>query len=89
MLLEEVNDIKYRKYTSDVTEVHRHIDIKKELAEEINKVLAVVNKGNKAFKINNTILFSIAIKKYFETLEGLTTEEIIEIIRKEGLKELL
>ena len=89
MLLEEVNDVKYRKYTSDVTEVHRHIDIKKELAEEINKVLAVVNKGNKAFKINNTILFSIAIKKYFETLEGLTTEEIIEIIRKEGLKELL
>ena len=89
MMFEEVTDIKYRKYTSEITEVHRHIDIKKELAEEVNKVIAVVNHGNKAFKINNTILFSIAIKKYFETLEGLTTEEIIEIIRKEGIKELM
>lgn len=89
MILEDVTDVKYRKYTSDVEIVNRHLYIKKELAEEVNKVLAVVNNGNKAFKINNTVLFSIAIKKYFETLEGLTKEEIIEIIRKEGLKEIL
>ena len=52
MLFEEINSIKYRRYTSDISEVNRHITLKKERAEEVNKVIAVANKGNKNFKLN-------------------------------------
>lgn len=88
MLFEEFDSIKYRKYTSDITEVTRHIDLKKATAEEINKVIAVANKGNKNFKLNNTILFNIAIKKLFNELEELPSEEAIAVLRKEALTEI-
>lgn len=63
MLFEEINSIKYRKNTSDVIEVTRHIYLKKEIAEQVNKVIVVTNEGNKNFKLKNTILFNVAIKK--------------------------
>lgn len=88
MLFEEFDSIKYRKYTSDITEVTRHIDLKKATAEEINKVIAVANKGNKNFKLNNTILFNVAIKKYLKELEELSSEEAIAVLRKEALAEI-
>lgn len=88
MLFEEFDSIKYRKYTSDITEVTRHIDLKKATAEEINKVIAVTNKGNKNFKLNNTILFNVAIKKYLKELEELPSEEAIALLRKEALAEI-
>lgn len=89
MLFKEIEGIKYRKYTSEVTEVTRHINLKKETAEEINKAIAVVNKGNKTFKLNNTILFNVAIKKFLAELEKLPSEEAIEVLRKEALSEVL
>ena len=88
MLFKEINSVKYRRYTSDTSEVTRHIDLKKETAEEVNKVIAVVNKGNKTFKLNNTILFNVAIKKLFKELEELPTEEAIQLLRKEALAEI-
>lgn len=88
MLFEEIDSIKYRRYTSDVTEVNRHIDLKKETAEEVNKVIAVANKDNKNFKLNNSILFNVAIKKYFKELEKLSSEEAIQVLRKEALGEI-
>ena len=88
MLFEEINSVKYRRYTSDISEVTRHIDLRKETAEEINKAIAVVNKGNKNFKLNNTILFNIAIKKLLAELEELPSEEAIAILRKEALAEI-
>lgn len=88
MLFEEFENIKYRKYTSDITEVTRHIDLEKATAEEINKVIAVANKGNKNFKLTNTILFNIAIKKYLKELEELPSEEAIAVLRKETLAEI-
>lgn len=88
MLFEKINSIKYRKYTSDITKVIRHIDLTKERAEEVNKVIAVANKGNKNFKLNNTLLFNIAIKKLFKDLEKLPSEKAIQILRKETLVEM-
>ena len=88
MLFEEFEKIKYRKYTSDITEVTRHIDLEKATAEEINKVIAVVNNGNKAFKLTNSILFNIAVKKFFKELEELPSEEAIRLLRKETLAEI-
>lgn len=88
MLFEEIENIKFRKYTSDISEVERHITLSKETAEETNKVIAVVNKGNKAVKLNSTILFNLAIKKYFEELAELPSEEVITLLRKGALKEV-
>ena len=87
MLFEETK-VKFRKYTSDVEEVERHITLDKELAEETNKVIAVVNKGNKAVKLNSSILFNLAIKKYFEELAELPSEEVIALLRNGALKEV-
>lgn len=88
MLFSGINSVKYRRYTSDTSEVTRHINLKKEIAEEVNKVIAVVNKENKNFKLNNTILFNVAIKKLFKELEELPTEEAIQLLRKEALTEM-
>lgn len=88
MLFEDINSVKYRRYTSDISEVTRHVDLSKETAEAVNKAIAVVNKGNKNFKLNNTILFNIAIKKLFKELEELPSEEAIAILRKEALAEI-
>ena len=87
-MLFEKTEVKFRKYTSDVEEVERHITLDKELAEETNKVIAVVNKGNKAVKLNSSILFNLAIKKYFEELAELPSEEVITLLRKGALKEV-
>ena len=88
MLFEEIENIKFRKYTSDITEVRRHIDLSKETAEAVNKVIAVANKNNKGIKLNNTILFNLAIKKLFEELEELPSEEAIAVLRKGALAEV-
>lgn len=88
MLFEDFKDIKYRKYSADTEEVSRHIELKKETAEEINKVIAVANKDNKGIKLNNTILFNLAVKKYFKELAKLTSEEAIELLRTSALKEV-
>ena len=87
-MLFEKTEVKFRKYTSDVEEVERHITLDKELAEETNKVIAVVNKGNKAVKLNSSILFNLIIKKYFEELAELPSEEVITFLRKGALKEV-
>lgn len=88
MLFKEIENINFRKYASETTEVRRHIELKKDTAEAINKAIAVVNEGNKEFKLNNTILFNIAIKKLFKDLEKLPTEEAITILRKRALAEM-
>lgn len=87
MLFEDFKEIKYRKYSADTVEVSRHIEIKKAIAEEINKVIAVVNKENKGVKINNTILFNLAIKKYFKELAELPSEEAIKLLKTSALEE--
>ena len=89
MVFEEITDVKYRKYTSDVETVERHIALTTEVAEEINKLIAVVNKGNKAIKLNSTILFNLAIKSYFKGLDELDSEEVISFLRKEALSEVI
>lgn len=89
MVFEEIQDIKYRKYTSDVDTVERHIALTTEVAEELNKLIAVVNKGNKAVKLNSTILFNLAMKSYLRELENMASEEIISFLRKEALSEVV
>ena len=89
MVFEEIQDIKYRKYTSAVDTVERHIALTTEVAEELNKLIAVVNKGNKAVKLNSTILFNLAMKSYLRELENMASEEIISFLRKEALSEVV
>ena len=76
MLFEEIENIKFRKYTSDITEVRRHIDLKKETAEAVNKVIAVANKNNKGIKLNNTILFNLAIKNFLKNLKNFLQKKL-------------
>lgn len=89
MVFEEITDIKYRKYTSDVETVERHITLTTEVAEELNKLIAVVNKGNKAVKLNSTILLNLAMKSYLNELNKLDSEEVIVFLRKEALSEVI
>lgn len=87
MLFNEI-EVKFRKYTSDVESIERHITLTTEVAEEVNKVIAVVNKGNKAVKLNSTILFNLAVKKYLKELGELPSEEVILLLREGALKEV-
>lgn len=87
MLFEEINDVKFKKYSSDTINVSRHIELTKETAESVNKVIAVANKGNKNFKLNSTMVFNVAIKKFFKELEKLSSDEAIHVLRTEALAE--
>ena len=89
MVFEEITGIKYRKYTSDVDTVERHITLTTEVAEELNKLIAVVNKGNKAVKLNSSILFNLAMKFYLNELKNMDSEEIISFLRKEAISEVI
>lgn len=89
MVFEEITEIKYRKYTSDVGTVERHITLTTEVAEELNKLIAVVNKGNKAVKLNSSIFFNLAMKSYLNELKNMDSEEIISFLRKEAISEVI
>ena len=89
MLFEDKSkDIQYNKYSTGTGTIDRHINLSVELAEEINKVIAVPNDGNKAVKLNNSKLFNMAIKKFLKELEELPEEEAVQVLRKGALAEV-
>ena len=80
--------IQYTKYSTGKGTIDRHISLSIDLAEEINKVIAVANEGNKAVKLNNSKLFNMAIKKFLKELEELPEEEAVQVLRKGALTEV-
>jgi len=87
LLKEKAKEVTFLTYTEDRRVIERRINFKRELAEEINVIIAVFNKESEVVKINNSILVNVAMNCFFKQLEHLTEEEIIEILEEKALNE--
>ena len=79
-------EINYVRYTEDRKELLRHIKIKRTIAEETNKIIAVFNNEFDVVKMDNSILYNVAMKCFMKQLEKLTEEESLEYLKKEAMK---
>lgn len=88
MLLEEkAKEVNFLTYPQERKTLERRITLKRELAEEINTVIAVFNKESEVVKINSSILINIGMNCFFKQLEQLTEEEVIETLIVKALSE--
>ena len=81
MFKDKGKSTKFRIY-EDITEIERHITIPVNVAEELNKVIAVFNKENKFLKINNSILVVSILNTYFKQADGLSEDKQLEEIKQ-------
>lgn len=81
MFKDKGKSTKFRIY-EDITEIERHITMPVNVAEELNKVIAVFNKENKFLKINNSILIVSIINAYFKQADGLPEDKQLEEIKQ-------
>ena len=72
--------IKYKTYNEEKEVISKNIKFDKDLAENINKTIAIFNSNEKALKLNNDLLINIAVREY---LENTNVPEIKEKILKE------
>lgn len=61
--------IKYKMYNEEKEVISKNIRFDKELAEEINKTIAVFNNKEKVVKLNNDVLINIAVSSYLKNLD--------------------
>lgn len=81
MFKDKGKSTKFRIY-EDITEIERHITLPVNVAEELNKVIAVFNKENKFLKINNSILVVSILHTYFKQADGLPEDKQLEEIKQ-------
>ena len=72
--------IKYKTYNEEKEVISKNIKFDKDLAENINKTIAIFNSNEKALKLNNDLLINIAVREY---LENTNVSKIKEKILKE------
>lgn len=75
-------DIKFRKYVEEVEEVERRISFKREIAEDINELIAFYNKDDSTnSKINSSDIVNTAMKVYINQIKGMPSEKIIDFLK--------
>lgn len=75
-------DIKFRKYVEEVEEVERRISFKREIAEDINELIAFYNKDDSTnSKINSSDIVNTAMKVYINQIKGIPSEKIIDFLK--------
>lgn len=79
---EKSKKVKYNQYSEDKKIVDRRINLKKDVAIESNKIIAVFNNENQAMKLNSSILFNIGMECFYKQLEKLSEEEMIAYLKK-------
>lgn len=84
---EKGKGINYIQYTEDKKTVERRIKFKKDLAEEVNKLIAVFNNDSEAVKLNNSIVVNVALNCLIKQLTNLPEEEIIQVLETKALAE--
>lgn len=75
-------DIKFRKYVEEVEEVERRISFKREIAEDINELIAFYNKDDSTnSKINSSDIVNTAMQVYINQIKGIPSEKIIDFLK--------
>lgn len=55
--------------------------IDRELANEYNKIIAVFNAENPGLKLDNSLLFTIILIDFLESISDMTEEQAIELLK--------
>lgn len=75
-------EIKFRKYVEEVEEVERRISFKREIAEDINELIAFYNKDDSTnSKINSSDIVNTAMQVYINQIKGIPSEKIIDFLK--------
>ena len=82
------NQINYLKYYKKEKTKGRHLNIKCDILESLNELIAVHNLNNKDLKINTNTLINIICRSYINELENKTDTEILNDLKKALIKEL-
>lgn len=77
----ENKKIKYKKYSETQIAVKRQINFKKGVAEDINKIIAIINENSYGITLNSSILINIALESYFSYLDSLEEKEAIDLLK--------
>lgn len=85
---EPSNQINYLTYENNEKTKGRHLNIKCDVLESLNELIAVFNHNNKDLKINTTTLINIICRSYVKELENKTDTEILNDLKKQLIKEL-
>ena len=85
---EPKNQINYLKYKENEKTKGRHLNIKCDILECLNELIAVYNKNNNDLKINTTSLINIICRSYIQELENKTDTEILNDLKQQLKKEL-
>lgn len=85
---EPSNQINYLTYDKNEKTKGRHLNIKCDILECLNELIAVHNKNNSDLKINTTTLINIICRSYIQELENKTDTEILNDLKQQLKKEL-
>ena len=86
MLFEDkAKHYEYKTYDTNRTEIRRNIYYITPIAEEINRILAVLDHES-LVAIDNSILANVSMKLTIEYLNSLSEDEAIERIEMEAMK---
>lgn len=75
------------RYTEDRKNISRRISLKRALAEETNKIVAVVNNESEAVKLNQSLLTNIGLNCFLKHLNKLTEEEQLKYLQSKAIEE--
>ncbi|WP_407454354.1 hypothetical protein [Methanobrevibacter sp.] len=73
--------IEYKKYSNEQKTVQRRIFFEKEVAEDVNKIIAIFNSEFNGIRINNSTFINIVLRDFFTYLKTLDENEAMEILK--------
>lgn len=86
MVFDNIENIKYTKYDKNAKKTtSRRIYLDVNIAEELNKIIAVYNKHNKKLKMDTSDICNIVLKDYFKKLEKMEDKAILNMLLHENL----
>lgn len=85
---EPCNQINYLTYDNKEKTKGRHLNIKCDVLEHLNEIIAVFNHNNTDLKINTNTLINIICRSYVQELENKTDTEILNDLKKQLIQEL-
>ena len=84
MFESKCKNLKYRKYDFDKNrKLERNIFFRSEIAQELNKIIAVVNQEYKPLRVDSSNLVNALLKYSFQNIGMMEEQEALELIKKE------
>lgn len=75
------NKIKFKKYKENQKQIQRRIHFEKDVAENVNRLIAIFNNEFAGFNMNSSIFINIVLRDYFSYLKTLDKNEAMEILK--------